>query len=46
MCRSLYNFADKERLGTVTHEQFVALLNTVNPYEKQRFASHPYQRLD
>ena len=33
--RFIFVYADKEKDGQITHEQFIALLNVINPYDKK-----------
>lgn len=34
--RFIYVYADKERVGHLTYDQFIALLNTITPYQQDR----------
>jgi Ca2+-binding EF-hand superfamily protein len=34
--RTIYNFADSKKAGEITHEQFVNVLNILNPFDKIR----------
>ena len=36
LLRFMFVFADKDMKGSITHAQFVTLLNTLNPFDKQR----------
>ena len=36
MLQFLFHFADKDKAGTITHAQYVTLLNALNPFDKSR----------
>ena len=35
VCKFLYVYADKEKDGQLTHENFIGLINALNPFEKR-----------
>ena len=35
ICKFLFVYCDKEKEGEISHEQFISLVNVVNPYDKK-----------